>query len=145
MKTTKTRQRLALTLISVATLIGASACGTAGTTSVAPAGSSPAAAAPATMDPGMSASSMGSTGSSAPLTIHIKAFAYSGPDTVPAGASVNVMNMDTEAHTLTADDGSFEAVVKAGTSVTFTAPAKPGSYSYHCAYHSNMHGTLTVK
>ena len=156
MKTTKPRQRLALALIGAATIIGASACGTTGTTNNA-------AAAPATpgstssMDPGMGPSSMApstaattgtptsSTGTAAAPTIHIKSFAYSGPDRVPAGATVTVMNMDTEAHTLTADDGSFEAVVKAGTSVTFTAPAKPGAYPYHCTYHSNMQGTLTVK
>lgn len=100
------------------------------------------------MDPGMGASSMGAgtaAGAAAAATIHIKSFAYTGPDTVPAGATVTVMNMDSQAHTLTADDGSFDAIVKAGTSVTFTAPAKPGAYSYHCTYHSNMHGTLTVK
>ena len=90
-------------------------------------------------------STMASTATAAAVTIHIKSFAYSGPESVPAGATVTVMNMDSEAHTLTADDGSFDAVVKAGTSVTFTAPAKPGSYAYHCTYHSNMHGTLTVK
>lgn len=89
--------------------------------------------------------SMGSAGTASAVTIHIKSFAYSGPDSVPAGATVTVMNMDTEDHTLTADDGSFNAVVKAGTSVTLTAPAKPGAYAYHCTYHSNMHGTLTVK
>ncbi|MEQ4520990.1 cupredoxin domain-containing protein [Pseudarthrobacter sp. B907] len=95
----------------------------------------------------MTASSMGtgSTGATTAATIHIKSFAYSGPDSVPAGSTVTVMNMDTEAHTLTADDGSFEAVAKAGTSVTFTAPSKPGAFAYHCTYHSNMHGTLTVK
>ncbi len=100
------------------------------------------------MTPSMGATagaSMGSTGTASAVTIHIKSFAYSGPDSVPAGATVTVMNMDTEAHTLTADDGSFDAVVKAGTSVTFTAPAKPGAYPYHCTYHSNMHGNLTVK
>lgn len=143
MKTTKNRQRLALALISAATIIGASACSATGAGTSA--GAAPAAAASATMDPGMSASSMGSTGTTAALTIHIKSFAYTGPGTVPAGASVTVMNMDTEAHTLTADDGSFDAVVKAGTSVTFTAPSKPGTYPYHCTYHANMHGTLSVK
>jgi plastocyanin len=145
MKTTKNRQRLAIAVISAATIIGASACGATGTTAGTSAGTAPATTAPATMDPGMSASSMGSTGAAAGLTIHIKSFAYTGPSAVPAGASVTVMNMDTEAHTLTADDGSFDTVVKAGTSVTFTAPAKPGTYPYHCAYHANMHGTLTVK
>jgi plastocyanin len=144
MKTTKNRQRLALTLVSAATIIGASGCG-ATTGPDTSAGPAPAATASATMDPGMSASSMGSTGTAAALTIHIKSFAYTGPETVPAGARVTVMNMDTEAHTLTADDGSFDAVVKAGTSITFTAPAKPGTYPYHCAYHANMHGTLNVK
>ena len=89
--------------------------------------------------------SSGTTAMAAEATIHIKSFAYTGADSVPARATVTVMNMDSEAHTVTADDGSFEAVVKAGTSTTFTAPAKPGTYSYHCAYHSNMHGTLTVK
>jgi plastocyanin len=94
--------------------------------------------------PAMATGSAG-TAPAAAVTIHIKSFAYSGPDSVPAGATVTVMNMDTEAHTLTADDGSFDAVVKPGTSVTFTAPAKPGTYAYHCTYHSNMHGTLSVK
>ena len=58
--------------------------------------------------------------------------AYTGPDRVRAGSTVTVMNMDNQAHTVTADDGSFDAVVKAGASTTFTAPAKPGTYTYHC-------------
>jgi len=78
-------------------------------------------------------------------TIHIKSFVYSALDNVPAGSKVTVMNMDNEAHTVTADDGSFDVAVKPGTSVTFTAPAKPGTYTYHCAYHASMHGSLTVK
>ena len=153
MKTTTIRQRLTLAAISAATIIGATACGSAGTgtgTSTAPttAGST-------SMDPGMTmsppptassmASQSGSTGTMASATIHIKSFAYSGADSVPAGSTVTVMNMDNEAHTVTADDGSFDAIVKAGTSITFTAPSKAGTYTYHCTYHSNMHGTLTVK
>ena len=143
---------LRFALVAGAAALALSACGGSG------AGSAPAPASPAAstvsggasspgMDAGMTASSMGtgSPGTTAAVTIHIKSFAYSGPDSVPAGSTVTVMNMDTEAHTLTADDGSFEAIVKAGTSVTFTAPAKPGAYPYHCTYHSNMHGTLTVK
>lgn len=148
--------RLRFALLAGATALALSACGSTGTD----AGSSPGAVSPpplttsgpagppkGTTDPGTGASSMGtgSAGTAAAATIHIKSFAYSGPDSVPAGSMVVVMNMDTEAHTLTSDDGSFEAVVKAGTSVTFTAPAKPGTYPYHCTYHSNMQGTLTVK
>jgi plastocyanin len=85
------------------------------------------------------------TGTAAAAVIQIKSFAYTGPDSVPAGAKVTVTNLDNQAHTVTADDGSFDAVVKPGDSVTFTAPTKPGSYTYHCTYHASMHGTLTVK
>ncbi|HEY1155856.1 MAG TPA: cupredoxin domain-containing protein [Arthrobacter sp.] len=157
MKTITPPHRLALTLIGTATIIGTAACGTTGGgPSSSPASQTDKASSSASMD-GMGASPMassmgatmgassGSTGMAGEMTIHIKSFAYTGPDSVPAGASVTVMNMDSEAHTLTADDGSFDAIVKAGTSTTFTAPAKPGTYTYHCTYHSNMHGTLTVK
>jgi len=150
MKTIKTSQCLVLALISVATIFGASACGTPGT------GSNPSAAAPtaaasssASMGPDMSASPSGSAmpsaGTAADAVIQIKSFAYSGPDSVAAGAKVTVTNLDSQAHTLTADDGSFNAVVQPGTSVTFTAPTKPGKYTYHCNYHASMHGTLSVK
>ncbi|MET3949110.1 plastocyanin [Arthrobacter sp. UYCu512] len=149
MTTTRTRQRFALALISAATVIGSSSCGTTGT-ATNPSSAPPAAtASPTASMPGMSTSPAesptASTGSVPELTIHIKSFAYTGPDSVPAGATVTVMNMDAQAHTLTADDGSFDAVVKPGTSATFSAPGKPGSYTYHCTYHSNMRGTLTVK
>ncbi|GAC1498627.1 MAG: hypothetical protein NVS2B15_21360 [Pseudarthrobacter sp.] len=164
MKTTTTRQRLTLAVIGAAAIIGATACGTAGTgTGAQAAPSTVAGSAGTSMDPGMrmSASPMassaplstpssmgatgGETGAAAEATIHIKSFTYSGADSVPAGSTVTVMNMDNVAHTVTADDGSFDAVVKAGASITFTAPTKAGKHTYHCTYHSNMHGTLTVK
>ena len=155
MKTIVTRQRLAVALVGAATILGAGACGTTetGTGSATP--STMTASAGASMAPGMTMSpsststsmgmTTGTTGTAAEATIHIKSFAYTGPDSVPAGSTVTVMNMDNVAHTVSADDGSFDAVVKAGTSTTFTAPAKPGTYTYHCTYHSNMHGTLSVK
>ena len=150
MTTKKTHQRLGFAVISAATIIGISACGTTGTGSgpsvVAP---SMTASAAASMAPSMSGPPTGPTTASqettAELTIRIESFAYTGPDSVPAGARITVMNMDAQAHTVTADDGSFDVVVKPGTSVTFTAPKKPGSYTYHCTYHSSMHGTLVVK
>jgi plastocyanin len=77
--------------------------------------------------------------------IMIQNFAYSGASTVKPGATVSVMNMDTEAHTVTADSGgAFDVTIQPGKTATFTAPTKPGSYPYHCTYHSNMHGTLRV-
>ncbi len=63
------------------------------------------------------------------------------------GATVAITNMDTAAHTVTADEGSaFDAEVKGGGgTATFTAPTKPGSYPYHCTFHPGMHGVLIVK
>jgi len=34
--------------------------------------------------------------------------------------------------------------VPGGSTQTFTAPSKAGSYKFHCNIHSSMHGTLTV-
>jgi plastocyanin len=80
-------------------------------------------------------------------TISIKGFAYQGPATVAPGATITVTNLDSTEHTVTADDGAaFDVEIKEnGGTATLTAPAKPGTYLYHCKYHSNMHGTLTVK
>ena len=101
----------------------------------------------------VSASSSGSGSGASPTagtaagTITIKDFAYGDPLTVAPGATVAITNMDTAAHTVTADEGSaFDAEVKGGGgTATFTAPTKPGSYPYHCTFHPGMHGTLIVK
>lgn len=150
MKPNKTRQRFVLALISGATILGASACGTAATgTNSSSAPPAAASSSTASMGPDMSASASGSATpakvNAAKATIQIKSFAYTGSDSVQAGAMVTVTNMDAQAHTVTADDGSFDVVVDPGASVTFTAPAKPGAYTYNCKYHSSMHGTLNVK
>jgi plastocyanin len=72
---------------------------------------------------------------------------FGAPLTVAPGAVVMVTNMDNAAHTVTADQGSaFDVDVRGGGgTATFTAPPAPGTYAYHCTYHPNMHGTLTVK
>jgi plastocyanin len=79
--------------------------------------------------------------------ITIKNFAFQGPTSVKPGAQVMVMNSDSETHSVTSDtSGLFDANVDGGGgTATLTAPTKPGSYPYHCKYHSNMHGTLVVK
>jgi plastocyanin len=41
--------------------------------------------------------------------------------------------------------GAFDVKIDPGQSATFTAPAKAGSFPYHCSYHGNMHGVLVVK
>ena len=129
-------------------LIGVTAAAALGVLAGCGTGSSTGAAASSSMSSmsSMDSTSMSQSGSSAPVVIHISAFAYQTPAAVSPGATVTVMNMDGQAHTLTADSGkAFDAKIDAGSSSTFTAPMEPGSYAFHCAYHSNMHGTLVVK
>jgi plastocyanin len=88
-----------------------------------------------------SAAESGSTAS----TITIKDFAFTAPASVSPGATITVDNKDGTAHTVTADAGkAFDDAASVGTT-TFTAPAKPGSYPFHCNIHPEMHGTLVVQ
>lgn len=69
------------------------------------------------------------------------------PLTVAPGQAVPVTNADSAVHTATSDvAGLFIADdVQTGKTITFTAPTKPGTYTFHCRYHASMHGTLIVK
>ena len=111
------------------------------------AGSSGSAASDMASAPTASASSdMATTDAASGATIHISSFRFMAPATVSPGATVSVMNMDSEAHTVTADAGkAFDVKASPGKIVTFTAPTEPGKYKFHCAYHSNMHGVLVVQ
>jgi plastocyanin len=98
--------------------------------------------------PAMTSATPGTEGSAAAAAaISIKDFGYGAPITVSPGATVTVTNMDSAEHTVTADQGSvFDVEVKEnGGTGTFTAPSAPGTYPFHCTYHPNMHGTLTVQ
>ncbi len=85
------------------------------------------------------------TGSAAPsgTAISIKNFQYSpDPFTVKAGATVTVTNDDGTVHTLTADTGQFDTGdLDGGAQGTITIDA-PGTYTYHCAIHNYMTGTV---
>jgi plastocyanin len=125
------------------TTLLATGCSSAGDTGDHPA---PGASRPPSSSP--SSPSSASAGSSAPVkqraTITIKGYKYSGATSVKAGSTVTVVNDDSVAHTMTGDKGgAFDVIIPGGASKTFTAP-KAGTYPYHCTYHSNMHGTLTV-
>lgn len=116
-----------VTLLLAAVLLGAAGCAPGGGPAASPAASA--------------------TTASAGTAITIRDFGYGAPLVVPAGAALTVTNMDSAEHTVSADDGSaFDVEVKgSGGTATFTAPSKPGTYAYHCRYHPNMHGTLTVR
>lgn len=81
----------------------------------------------------------------AATTITIKNFGYTVSGTAPSGSKVKITNNDGEAHTVTADSGkAFDVTIPPGKTASLTAPATAGSYKFHCSFHSNMHGTLTV-
>jgi len=86
-----------------------------------------------------------SPGPSPALVVHIVNYVYA-PDqaTIRAGDTVLFINDDAVPHTVTADDRSFNSgdlPQSAHWSHTFT---KPGTFTYRCAYHAFMHGSVTV-
>jgi plastocyanin len=78
--------------------------------------------------------------------ITIKDFEFS-PDPLKAGAgaTITVKNDDSTAHTVTADDDSFDTGdIAAGGTDTITLPDKAGKVAYHCNIHNSMKGTIEV-
>jgi plastocyanin len=64
--------------------------------------------------------------------------------TVKVGQAVNWVNQGNEAHTVTADDNSFDSGSKAhGESWQYTF-AKAGQFAYHCTPHPWMKGVVKV-
>lgn len=84
----------------------------------------------------------GSTGNN----ISIKNFAFSVSTlTVSSGTVVKWTNNDATAHTVTADDGSFNSgELASGQSYTHTFDST-GTYAYHCTYHPMMTASVVVK
>lgn len=144
------RTAVAPVFAAAALALALSGCGSPGMsgsgTTAAPTVTEQSPSAPAaTTEPAPATSGPGTTAAAEPVAILIKGFKYQGADTVSPGAEITVTNEDIEAHTITADTGSaFDTVAKVGTT-TFTAPTEPGTYTYHCIFHGNMKGTLTVK
>jgi plastocyanin len=84
------------------------------------------------------------------VTLTIAEFAFApDPLTVSAGAGVTIANRDGSPHTVTsgtraAPDGRFDVSVEAGASAPLPAPPA-GTYTYFCAIHPGMKGTLEVR
>ena len=68
--------------------------------------------------------------------------------TIKKGDTVSWNNNDATDHTITSDQPSVDAPMSQafslGQSFVFTF-LKAGSYKYHCAFHSNMKGTVVVR
>jgi plastocyanin len=78
-------------------------------------------------------------------SITIKDFGFTVSGSIGPGEQVSVHNDDTTAHTVTSDTGNlFDVTVPPSGTATFAAPAKAGRFPFHCTFHANMHGMLTV-
>ncbi len=77
--------------------------------------------------------------------IDIVDFGFAGDLTVAAGETVTVTNSDGVVHTLTSVDAAFDTgTLAGGANGSFIAPEVAGTYSFFCAVHPSMSGTLTV-
>jgi plastocyanin len=106
----------------------------------APAAATPSAttSAPATPSPGAT-----TTPAAAPV-ITIADFSYDVPAQVPPGTTVEVVNQDREAHTVTLRgvDGP-PLVVQGGSTASFRTPGA-GTYEIVCDFHGGMTAALVV-
>ena len=81
----------------------------------------------------------------APKVVTISNFAFSPANIeITSGHGVTFVNQDSAPHTATADNGAFDTGrLNNGQQATLTFNA-PGTYSYSCAFHPMMKGTITV-
>jgi plastocyanin len=143
--------RIWTALLLTTVLVGAGGCaGGGGAPASAPATTAGSTASTPVEPSAASTSTEPGTGSaptaSAAAEITIANLNFEVPTSVAPGAQVTVTNRDGVEHSVTAYQGSaFDVEVKErGGTATFTAPAEPGNYPFHCKYHSTMQGTLIV-
>jgi plastocyanin len=79
------------------------------------------------------------------VKVEIANFEYSpDPVRVEAGGKVIWQNEDSVAHTATADDGSFDTGEIEEGKLKSESFKQPGTFTYHCEIHPQMHGTIEV-
>ena len=95
---------------------------------------------------GGAATAAGSTdgGGTADQTVTIKDFTFDPAElTVDGSTTIEVVNEDDAEHSFTLDDDSVSQDVQAGESATVTIdPA--ASIGWHCEFHPDMKGSITV-
>ena len=84
-------------------------------------------------------------GAPAAVAVSIADFDFAGATEVAAGGAIEVTNLDGVPHTLTADSGAFDTGdLGNGESAVLVAPTAPGTYSFFCAIHPSMTGSIVV-
>lgn len=77
--------------------------------------------------------------------VSIVEFAYDpDPVTIEEGGKVIWVNRDVAPHTATADDGSFDTGTIEQDKLKSESFKDPGTYTYFCQIHPDMHGTVEV-
>ena len=78
-------------------------------------------------------------------TVSIKNMAFNPISlSITTGTTVTWVNNDTTAHTVTANDGSFNSgTITAGSKFTQSF-STTGTFAYHCTLHPEMTGTIVV-
>jgi plastocyanin len=97
----------------------------------------------------------GNTGPTASITVQDYAYAPSVIN-IKVGTKVNWTNDGPSSHSVTSDSTGFDSGALAGPKpnpyggmtnggLFQMAFMTPGTYSYHCMFHAQMHGTITVQ
>jgi plastocyanin len=140
--------KLKLLLLPAMALIalGLASCGGGDDTTVTETEAEPAATAPNPADESSPAETQTPTGKlQRSVKVEIVDFAYDpDPVQVETGGKVIWQNMDSAPHTATADDGSFDTGTLEEGKLKSETFKKSGTYTYFCAIHPTMHGTVEV-
>lgn len=75
----------------------------------------------------------------------IKGFAFPSGLTVKAGEAIAWTNGDSAPHTVTFDDGTCASGSIGGGATVVVQYTTPGTYTFHCAIHPKMTGSIEVK
>lgn len=79
------------------------------------------------------------------VKVEIVDFAYDpDPVTIEEGGKVIWQNEDSEPHTATAEDGSFDTGTLEEGKLKSESFKEPGTYAYICSIHPDMQGTVEV-
>src|SRR5438477_9628945 len=97
---------------------------------------------PTTGASGSGPSSTSTSGAASSVAVTIQSFAFMPQmATATADQTLTWTNMDSVAHTVTSDDGTWDSgPLQPGETFSVTL-AQPGTYAYHCSMHPFMQGT----
>ena len=80
------------------------------------------------------------------VEVEISGFEFeSNRITIKVGDTVTWTNHDSASHSVVADDGSFKSSSLKNDASFSQIFDTPGTYSYHCGFHSSMTGTVIVE